>query len=507
MQGNLVIRADCDAEIGNGHVMRCLGMAQAWVDAGGAVTFVTAINAPTLEARLRSEDIEVIRLAVQPGNEHDAIQTTEVARGKKAPWIVVDGYHFGTDYQRIIKDAGLQILFIDDTGHAEFYYADIVLNQNVYAYEDLYAKRDPSTRLLLGPRYILLRREFWKWKGWRREVSDEAHRVLVTLGGGDPANVTLRVVNALKGIDFSGLEAKIVVGPSNPHTETLQHTLRSAPCSLNIVQGVEDMADLIAWADMAISGGGTTCWELAFMGLPSVIFALAENQRSVTEALHSLEIAQSLGWFAGIKESVVTRALKELMLDSKRRKTMADRGQQLVDGVGIDRVISAMNNPAQPIPRADDLRVRHAFFQDAELLWEWASDPVVRANSFHPEPISLHEHIKWYERKLLSPECSIWIIELNGEAVAQVRYDLVDHAYAKIDFSVKTEFRGRGLGPKALSLTWRSACKQLGATCVRGIVFEENKASAAAFLKAFFCQTGQRWIQGRLCKVFEREYS
>src|SRR5215216_4793334 len=160
----LLIRADASAQIGTGHIMRCLALAQAWQAQGGAVTFATMKTLPdALQTRLQNEHIVLHLLDTKPGSADDAAQTAALAASLGAA-VVVDGYHFGGDYQYTLKSAGLKLLFIDDNVHADHYYADFVLNQNIYANEAMYANREPRTILLLGPRYVLLRLEFWRWR-------------------------------------------------------------------------------------------------------------------------------------------------------------------------------------------------------------------------------------------------------------------------------------------------------------------------------------------------------
>ena len=157
---NLLFRTDASVGSGTGHVMRCLALAQALQDAGGHAIFAVADATPALEERLRMEKVEHLRPKVIPGSPDDAKETVELAQKKNASWVVVDGYHFGAEYQSLLKAAGLKLLFVDDNGHGESYSADLVLNQNTHARPGLYRKRDPQTRLLLGPRYAMLRREF-----------------------------------------------------------------------------------------------------------------------------------------------------------------------------------------------------------------------------------------------------------------------------------------------------------------------------------------------------------
>jgi len=284
----LLVRVDASAQIGTGHLMRCLALAQAWRDVGGRVVFLMAMESPPLEARLRSEGMEVVHLPVQPGSMDDAIQTADFARQLGADWVVVDGYHFGAEYQRIIKDSGLRLLFIDDIGHAEHYSADLVLNQNIHAHEGLYQNREPYTRLLLGTRYVLLRREFLKWRGWKREIPEVARKVLVTMGGSDPDNVTLKVIQALHQVDMDGLEAIVVVGGSNPNYEELQSAVQDSRFPIRLESNVTNMPERMAWADVAVSAGGSTSWELAFMGVPILNLILAENQQQASTTLSRL---------------------------------------------------------------------------------------------------------------------------------------------------------------------------------------------------------------------------
>jgi len=149
-RGNLVIRADGSTLIGSGHIMRCLALAQAWQDAGGGVLFLMGTGVPILEERLKSEGMDTAHLRAHAGSTDDAVETANLAQEVGATWVVLDGYHFDAVYQRTIKDSGVRLLFIDDNGHADHYYADIVVNQNIHAHAGLYTNREPYTQLLLA---------------------------------------------------------------------------------------------------------------------------------------------------------------------------------------------------------------------------------------------------------------------------------------------------------------------------------------------------------------------
>lgn len=343
-QRSLVIRADADVRIGTGHVMRCLALAQAWQDAGGRAIFAMAKGTPTLESRLATEGAEVVRLQIPPGKPDDAPQAAGLAKERGARWVAVDGYHFGYEYQLTLKEHGLRVLFIDDHGHAGRYCADIVLNQNISADESLYADRSPYTRLLLGPRYVLLRREFWSWRRWKREIPDIARKVLVTMGGSDPENVTLKVIQALEQASVEGLEAVAVVGGSNPYYEELRSAVQSPATAVRLKRNVANMPELMAWADVAVSAGGSTCWELAFMGLPSVVLVMAENQERAVEVLAARRVMLSIGHAQCARERDIAKALAALLPNHCARETLSKNGRQLVDGLGALRVAEMVSS-------------------------------------------------------------------------------------------------------------------------------------------------------------------
>lgn len=338
----LLLRADASTQIGAGHVMRCLALAQAWQDAGGQPHFAAAQLPEGLATRLTAEGIALHRLYEPPGSREDAVQTAALAQQLGAAWVVEDGYHFGTDYQRVIKDAGLRLLAIDDYGHAGHYVADLVLNQNIYANESLYPSRKPTTRLLLGTRYVLLRREFLRWRNWQRQIPEVARKVLVTMGGSDPDNVTLKVVQALTDVNVADLEIVAVVGASNPHLAALQEEVRRSPHVIRIEQNVTNMPELMAWADVAVSSGGSTCWELAFMGVPSIILVLAENQRSISEGLDKVWMALDLGWHLEASAVQIGLRLSSLLHDYELRFRISTRARTLVDGMGPSRVVMSL---------------------------------------------------------------------------------------------------------------------------------------------------------------------
>ncbi len=284
--------------------MRCLALAQAWE---GAVRFVSLEPPAWLRERLAHEGF--------------ALCDREDFSG--AEWILVDGYHFTADYLRALPGP---VIYVDDLAAWPEYPVKVVWNPGVSA-PDSYG----ATPALLGPRYYPLRREFARQDA--RPVSRRVHRLLVTLGGADPEGYTATAIQAARGLDC---ELRVLVGGSNPVRPEL------APGEL--LEAVENMAPVLAWADLAVAAAGVTAYELAFLGVPTVLVTVAENQEPNAAGFASAGAALNLGRTPTAE--ALQGALLELAGDHARREALAAAGRRLVDGQGPRRVVEYLRTTA-----------------------------------------------------------------------------------------------------------------------------------------------------------------
>ena len=348
---NLIIRSDADTKIGTGHVMRCIALAQAWQEQGGNVTFLSYCDSEALRQRIIDEGFDFIPIENPHPDLSDLTQTLNILKRHAlcsmphALWLVLDGYHFTPDYQKAIRENAYKLLVIDDMAHLDHYHADILLNQNIHA-SSLPYSCDMDTVKLLGCEYVMLRREFLNYKNWKREIPEKANRILVTLGGSDPDNVTLKVINALNSLNAPALEVKVVAGPSNPNVASLKEAVHRSPFTVRLLSSVDNMAELMALADIAISASGSTCWEMAFMGLPTVLIVTGDNQKGVAAGLDEIGVATRLGWFSEISPMNIAKSLSSMCKDNGIRKEMSQRENKLVDGDGSLKIINAMKDVA-----------------------------------------------------------------------------------------------------------------------------------------------------------------
>ena len=481
----LLIRCDATVAMGTGHAMRCLALAQAWRDARGKVTFAMAAATPSIEARLRIEGVKVVRLSVSPGSAEDSAETRDLAGKEKASWVVVDGYQFGSGYQMALRAPWLKVLCVDDHGDASPYSANLVLNQNVDAGEGLYRDRAAHTQLLLGPRYILLRREFAFWRKRTFSIASRARRILVTMGGSDPDNVTEQILRIL--LAEPDLELTVAVGGSNPHLAAIEQLVGEANRPIRLLKDVSDMPALMVWADVVVAGAGTTSWEMCMMGLPAALCILAPNQEKIAGELSQLGAAVNLGHARDLPADKTEEVLCDLLRAQSKRAMMSARGRAIVDGRGAERVLAFL---------WEDPTLRRTVESDCKNFWEWANDPAEDAVSIPRETVPWEPHMKWFRARLTDPQSVLYTaVNRQGNPMGMVRYQL-EGAHAILSINLGAPFRGRGNGTKMLFLATEDLFRNSSVTAIHAFVRISNQPSIRLFEGAGFHNVGVETVHG-----------
>jgi spore coat polysaccharide biosynthesis predicted glycosyltransferase SpsG len=208
----------------------------------------------------------------------------------------------------------------------------------------MYAHGAGQARFLLGLEYALLRREFLEFRREHSEVPDRARRVLISFGGADPHNVTFRIVQALQGIKNLQLEVTVIVGASNPHYASLQVAVEKSSHLAKLLRNVNNMPELMSQADLAITAGGGTCCELAFMKVPMFLITMAKNHERTVEAYGTANAAFAAGWFDSLETTSWTAPLWNVINDRKLREELRENASRLVDGRGAERVVNTMKS-------------------------------------------------------------------------------------------------------------------------------------------------------------------
>src|SRR5580658_474190 len=333
--GVLLIRSDASLAIGTGHVMRCLALAQAWQDAGGTTSLVVAELPDALLPRVTAEGVSLSRVDATPGNSEDAAETVAQARRLRARWVVVDGDRFGSDFLGTVRSAGFRVLLIDDFADRESFPADLIVNPNLDDDEELYRKRGSTARLLMGPSYVLLRREFRQGAG-KREIRQTGNRILVTLGGSDPEKLTPKIADAIA--HFSDLDVTVIAGAGYDKPDELRKLNGS---NLRVVFNPPNIAQFMKDSDQAIIAAGGTLWELLSMGCAVLSYSRNIVQARVVQALSHRGVVVDMGETRHFEPAKLSVSVKELVDLRMARERMTNLGRTLVDGLGTTRVVEA----------------------------------------------------------------------------------------------------------------------------------------------------------------------
>ena len=306
--------------------------------------------------------------------------------------------------------------------------------------------------------------------------------------GKRPDNVTKKVIEALCQLDFYRLEIIIVVGASNPNYGKLKAVLTNSQIPFKMETNVINMPELMAWADIAISSGGTTSWELAFMSLPNLVVILAENQVDVAEKLETIGVAFNLGWHYRLSCQMIQLEIIRLLANTEIRALMARRASHLVDGLGADRVSRALQKRS--------MRLRQVSKSDCELIFRWANDPESRAASFSGNFITWKEHVRWFEKKIIDKNC-VFFIAMNEQAqpIGQVRFE-VEGNDAVISLSIDHDFRGYGLSCPLIIIAADEMFNKRLVSRINAFIKPHNMRSIKAFELAGFITVGHEIVKG-----------
>lgn len=324
---NIIIRTDASIEIGTGHVMRCLTLAKQLKRHGMEVTFICREVEGNSISYLEKEGFNVISLPITTENlswHVDVKDTIQAIDQIVAPvdLIIVDHYDLDYHWEKEIRQYTRYIMVIDDLANRQ-HDCDLLLDQNYYLnMEERYKGLVPTHCIqMLGPNYVLLRDEFLSGIEKTRERTGEVKNILIFFGGTDPTGETIKVLNAIKEISLPNVKINVVVGHSNPNKLVVEQICKEIPNAHFYCQ-INNMAELMNEADLAIGAGGSAVWERCYVSLPSIVMITAKNQQEVTNAVSGSGALYNLGEASLINKKEIQLAVKSLINDSDKMLNM-----------------------------------------------------------------------------------------------------------------------------------------------------------------------------------------
>ncbi len=338
---NILIRADGNARIGAGHLMRCLTIAQV-IKEREQVCFVCADEESAELARTKGFEAVVLHTDYsEPESELSIwerlfadVDKAECLNEKQKRVILVDSYYVTNSYLEGLGYYG-EVVLLDDMGKQAWNVSKLI-NYNVFASQDMYSAFEGvyPTEYFLGPKYVPVRGEFCDRSYAVRELAKD---IMITTGGGDYDNIAGRI---LERIWDESCTYHVVTGRFNPHYAELCEKAHFRE-NIHIYHDVKDMATLMESCDLAVTAGGTTVYELSVIGVPYVCFSYAENQEKLAEYVGEHSVAGFGGAYHKNAEDALEKIasqIEELKRDKELRKKYSCAERSLVDGEGAERI-------------------------------------------------------------------------------------------------------------------------------------------------------------------------
>lgn len=341
MAPRFLFRIDASPAAGMGHLRRCLTLALELRAQGAEVFFACRVESFDLKEILLpvASEWEAYDWSLTP--DEDARKVIQSAGRWHADAVIIDHYRADEDYQKALYESGVKWLQFDGAGRCRFW-ANWVLNVSPAASERHYEllKQREETRLLMGPCYAPLRAEFQKYRDLPARQGP-VRTILLTFGGGDDRGATTFCLEALRGLDGE-IERVVLLSSANPNRDDILKWVQGNGTRVRIVSDAENMAYVMASADLAVTAGGMTVFELAALGVPVLMLQIADNQVAVARAWQQCGYGVDLGPLERLDPGELQREIMSLMQDTARRESMSARGKALVDGWGAKRVAQAL---------------------------------------------------------------------------------------------------------------------------------------------------------------------
>ena len=476
MKTKIYFRSDGHSQMGMGHIVRSVALAK-MLQPQFNCSFLIKNSGDNVVEYIQKSGFEFSRLPAGMNENTEATYLTKhYLTGKEI--VVLDGYQFDLNYQKIIKGSGCKLVCIDDIQHSAFT-ADAVINHaGGLSSEDFSAEE--GTALYLGYQYLLLREPFLSYTKNQPDIQKKGkEEVFVCLGGADPNN---DLISVLKTCDDhpSIKKCNVVLGSAYPHHWRLYDFCQNSEMEVQLFFNLSaaEMVLLMGQHQTAICSPSTVALEFLCTEGDLFLHQIADNQSQILKSLTQGNLAFPLNQIKTVSD--------------EQKKSAREKRKSLFDGNSdkrIKKIFCRLDNQLQG-------SLRPTSPNDLYLFFEWTNEKMTRQQSFNQQPIPIEDHINWFKRKMASSCCRMYTLEYKKQPVGQVRFEL-DGTTATINYSIDRHFRGRGMGGYLLEESIRLLqTEEPGIDTIEGFVKENNTASNRIFIQLGFSIANIKAVKG-----------
>jgi len=494
----ILIRTDASIFIGSGHVMRCLVLAQALKSQNHTVIFATRPQPGDMIEYIRAKGFLVHEL-IQPLQWQSPSYDADYQSWLQVPWqvdaesllskistvdlLLVDHYGLNKAWEHLVQqELECKVFVIDDL--VREHQCDLILDQTLMRRKEEYQAVNKNTKILTGCEYSLLNPLF---SHYRTQILDDAllpsiPHILVSMGGVDRPNATLRVLEAFALHPQPKPQITVLLGPKAPHYLQVKGFCEAHKSWISHFDFSENMAELMLEHSFAIGAPGTTSWERACLGIPSIIVPLADNQKVISENLVKAKAAikVELG-------EIASNLLGSYYLLVKQYFEYRATNLKLCDGLGLQRVVQQMKMLFKN--RNQLIKLRKATKSDIKQVFDWQCQPETRKYALNSDIPNWEGHLSWMSNKLSKTEDFFYILKLisTNERIGVVRLDKIKKSEYLISIFVDSKHYGKGIAKQALA----NIDMLHSNIIIHATVLEENLASQKLFTSANYQQISE----------------
>lgn len=461
----VIILTEGGKGIGLGHITRCSALYEAFEEKGISPYLIVNADNSAREL-LKGKKNKIFNWLKKQAELLDLISGADA--------VIIDSYLAGNNFYKRVSSIAKLPIYMDDNKRLD-YPRGVVVNGSIYAERLKYPPKKDNV-YLLGIRYLPLRKEFCDAP--HKKIKRSVKNILITVGGDDPKNIIPKMLKFL-GDKYPRLNKAAIIGKSFKNIKEIER-LRDDRTHLIYCPRANEVKKAMFRADIAVSAGGQTLYELARVGLPAIVMAMAKNQLNNIKGWREAGFIGYAGWYNDRK--FISRLSKELDLfmvyQTRLKKSYSGRSR--IDGRGANRIVDEIFN------LVEDIKLRKAVEGDCLDILRWRNHPNVRRQSFGAGKISYSEHKKWFSGKLQDKKTSMYIAETEGLGkIGQIRFDILDGHLARVSVNLNPVFLGRGFGNKVIAKGTRFFLKERPAIkTVTAEILDENAVSKKAFQKA-----------------------
>jgi UDP-2,4-diacetamido-2,4,6-trideoxy-beta-L-altropyranose hydrolase/UDP-4-amino-4,6-dideoxy-N-acetyl-beta-L-altrosamine N-acetyltransferase len=497
----VVFRVDASLEIGTGHVMRCLSLAQVLKETGLNVEFICRRHKGNLINMIRSKGFNVhelelfekykvdIKLAesylLGATQQKDSYECINILKLHKTNWLFVDHYALDREWHSNLKPFSEKLIVIDDLSNRK-YQCDILLDQTFGRTKEDYLRLTPKgCKLLIGSKYALLRPEFARWRSHSLEFrkKPKLRQILINMGGIDADNITGKIIKELDICQLpKNVNIVIIMGKFAPHLGSVQILADTSPYKTDVLVDVNNMAEIMANSDLAIGAAGSTSWERCCLGLPTIQFAIAKNQ---------IFLAKKLADHNAVKSVKKVSEIKHLLEDSDEWiKETGIIASKISYGMGTYKVFNSMTDYKMVFDDFGEIKLFNYInldINDKSIALNMRNHIKIRKWMYNQDIISKREHIRFIATLENEIYRRYFLVKKKNNIIGSINFSEINQN-CSVNFGIyanpSVHFKGAGkLLEKVASFY---AFNELNVNKIKLDVFSDNNRAIEFYNKCGF---------------------